>query len=421
MCLRACILSLLLVSGVWAEDCCSLSGHIATEIRDSSSKALDDGSVLQQDVEASYKDVQNNFQAHLDLHYQLEDGEVGSQLNQLSVEKQVDNLSFRLGRMTRSDSLGFYSLDGVLLSRTKSLHSLQASLGIPRKIDHYQSVHIDRLFGAAWRYSAKPNTVALWNRHSLYLSTIGLQLQHLRDSDNASSQSRLGFSLAGGQVTVSKAQRARVQMQADLDIDHGYLYKANFAVDMPVTNAKNLLRTEISTFKPQKEVLDFQQRFYQLYSHGKQSRLQSSYFYRIDYQKQAMFTLRYVERENASSGIGSNLTLLTRHKDGLKQELRFDALHMNNDSVLTLYARRSSSLNALLRYRAGFALQQMQGNSNENNRALVVEYKLEYMPSIESYLSVYLKGSLNNRKANDLFVSLKYAWYFDKAAKRLQQ
>ena len=416
MFLRVIVLAFSYIGAVSAEDCCSVSGQLSTQFKYLNGSA-DDGLSQQHYLDAVYALPNNSARGYLGMGFMDQNRKTEIQFKQAYFEKKSTIGEIRFGRLPVSDVLGFYSLDGLQYKRVLPHQSFEAKLGVPRKIEDFNSINVDQLLTLAWQYflpgSSANESVGL---QSLYRSTARFDLLHLRDSESKDKQSILGFTFIGRHNISPDLSRSNAHFSGNINIDSGELYKAKAQVDFPCCRRGGLFRLQLSAFKPQKEILDFNQRFYQYYATGHQVHFEPSLYRRLKNRRSTRFAIRYVDRENSNAGFGANMSLSTRYVDGLREELRLDVLHLNNDTIATAYARRSSAVNALLRYRLGVALQKSVDGHDENT-ILSAEYKVDYMPGSQTLVSMYMSSGFDRQKDNDYKLRIKVEWYFDKATR----
>ena len=157
---------------------------------------------IEEQADITYVDEEAGWRLGAALALRLENqNEWGSQgeIYHLYGERRLDGELFssvKVGRMQRSDALGFYTLDGVQLrGKTKQLGAQGFTLyaGRPGRIDDFQMVEADLLLGGEIQWDNRPLNYRLQN---IEIEAVGgrVELQHLR---KGASENRINWSVNG--------------------------------------------------------------------------------------------------------------------------------------------------------------------------------------------------------------------------------
>ena len=312
------------------------------------------------------------------------------------------------GRINRADALGFYTLDGLVGRIDYQAASVELYGGVPRRLEDDAKVSGDALYGLQCSLAAELGgyRMSRWQFDQVDMSA-GWQSVSNDGHDSllnwrAAAQARavdesselLNFSLSG-LYSISDRHLQAFDLDGWADLARG-----------------TRVRLALETFDAGQAALTFRERFYALYSQGRQTTLLASLGWNRHRSRQWLATVRRVARGEGDLGSGASLALTDRTRPGLTLEAKGDLLYLNAESSAALFLAASQSISSHDVVGIDIALQKEVTRVAEPNRLRAFALHLEH--GFEARL--YLTGSASYIRQNStheyrLNIALNY--YFD--------
>ncbi len=398
----------LYTTSVWSGDWQSLSGRIESLLV-FDNRHFKSESQLEQNTDLQFCDTKHGLYSGLNLSWRGQGQDISAlKLHQFFIEKNMHEFSIRAGRLQRSDTLGYYSLDGLALTIPTLHGKLEAHYGAPHHIEDYRSVDGNLLYGLNWRSNQLLHPISLM-REAFTLSYFSLGIQHFEDEG---SKDWFNFAATASYEKSKSTQPLKLDLQGSLRLDHPGIEELGVLLETN-SNSNNRLRVALNLFKPDRTMLTFRERFYSLYTIGRQATLKASYHNRVLHQNAWSASFRYVNHEIGADGFGVSGSTSFHQPDGAEGEVRFDALRLNKDFVATLYLGGSAAVDSRLRLDYSTALQFHDKALTGKNTAFAGEIKAEYMLDSNLYATIHATTVFNKNLDNEYRLLARLTWYFD--------
>ncbi len=331
------------------------------------------------------------------LRQRDEHGEV--RLNRLFAEKRFPSSGtwLTVGRTERSDSLGFYTLDGVMLDWSLEQLGFHFYAGIPGRIDDYRSIEGESLHGVELRFRpADPNR---------FLRRARLGWQHYLDG---TSSDRLSWGL-----TARTRNKVEYLFTGVYVLQEARLEEASGQVrgDM---GSKTGWQLSGQIYQPRRPWLTFRERFYSLYALGRQSVVRGAFHYRPRDRVEWSLDGRYVAREQGDSGHGLSGGARFWGDSGWRRELRFTLLRLGDDVTGGAWFRLGKPLGSRSRIGLSTALQYQDKALYGVDRSAGTELDLERMVRADLYFSLFASYLWNSRLDDEYRAGVRLTWYLDR-------
>lgn len=385
-----------------------LYGRIDARVQADNLYADSDG-FIEELADVTYVDEQQGLSSGLSMALRQGEENEGD-LYQLYLEKNLGQYSsFTFGRMQRADSLGFYILDGIsLITGNDSLMCFFYG-GIPRRIDDYTSVEADELYGIDVQFQDL-------GLHHLLPSTSFIVVQgrigwqHLVDD---AYQNRLNWGLSStGEISNG------VFTGFGLIFNGTYIIDDRYSEDILISahgdfKTKSRIQIDYERYSPDEPYLTFRERFYSVYTRGRQTALTGSVLFSSGENIEWTLRARTVDRESGANGYGGTAGVAMHKYSGTDYASQLDYLDLDQESALSLYMEVDSSLSYKTRARLGAALQHQEKLLSASNDAAGLELGVEYMLQPDLFFMFSLSHVWNSRLTDEYIYGLHLSYLFD--------
>ncbi|NOZ52825.1 MAG: hypothetical protein GXP08_06715 [Gammaproteobacteria bacterium] len=413
-CIRLLLIAAMILVGSVSQ--AGMSGRFETLIERDNRQFQSRGG-LEERLDMLYDNPVMGLRSGLTLGFFQGGNEHEETLYQFYVEKTLDKKGslLSIGRLQRSDALGFYTLDGLLFQQMADIASLTLYAGVPGRIEAFRSVDGEALYGAEVQTFAR--------RYGVYemRGRIGWQRliqDHVVDRLNVGwrgiqQQTITGFLPTAFSITgnylVDEYHWESVQFNAYKDFE---------------TDSR--LRMSYDRYEMGVDELTFKDRFYSLYARGRQSQLKTAYQFSHGTQHEWSVSGRRVVREFGGSGHGVLATMEYRDDQGWRLMAQFDRLALAEERAVGFYLEVSKPFSSTLRATFGGVLQQQQKRLVGGNRAVGAEVRLERLVRVKvlpssMQFSVQANYIDNSRLVNEYRVVLRLSYHFDDRMREMLQ
>lgn len=336
---------------------------------------------------------------------------------QLFLQKKIQewNVTFKGGRFQRSDSLGFYSLDGADILYQLPEYGLSFNVygGRPTRQEDVKSVTGDWLYGMELMSTQQIGWANTMMPIDTWLFRFGFQQFH---DDRTSTRLTMGNTITG-QFQQSYLHSYELAFMATLETHTG-VFEEVYASLMLDISEDSRFRASYSLYEPKSPYPTFKERFYSNYYNGRQDLLVLSFdqsitktfSYHIDAKRAA---------RNSGQDIGYGAQLGVRSFYFRDWELRadFDMLEFGLSSTYNLYfgSKYSLSAKSLLNFNLAFSLDQspLRVVKKGENKSVGAELKYRYKLYSDVFLDMSGTYIANSRLDDEYRIGLQATWYFD--------
>jgi len=373
---------------------------------------------IEEQVDVSYVDEQAGWRLATALSARLEDRAGGlfqGDIYHLYAEQSFNDgplSAVKIGRMQRSDALGFYTLDGAQAwGEVSQLGAQKFTLyaGRPGRIDDFYMVEADLLLGAELQWDNRP---LHYRFDTIDIESINgrVELQHLR---KGASENRISWSINGnGKLHQSSLSDLKLGFGGSYQFGQRQLEELLFSAEAR-RGRSEYLKLAYQSYSPSSPTLTFREQYYSLYVLGQQQEFAASYRLRPKNSLSWGAKGRLVTRENGLSGLGITGSLSQWQYFGADMSAQLDLLKLGSDNASTLYLEGERPLSALRRLRAALVLQHQQKQLAGDNNAFGFDGELEQMLSSTLYLSVALTHIWNSRLNDEYRYGVRLSYRFD--------
>lgn len=332
---------------------------------------------------------------------------------QAYVEKQIKewDSTIKAGRFQRSDSLGFYSLDGASLLYQMPEHGLSLNVygGQPTRQEDVRTVSGDWLYGIElmshqqinWQNSVMP--IDTW------LFRFGFQQFH---DETTSTRLNMGNTITG-QFEQSYLHAYELAFMATLETSTGVFEEVFTSLILDVTEDSRI-QASYALYEPKSPYPTFKEKFFSDYYHGRQDLL------RLNFDQALTDTFSYhlggkraARKSEHDIGYGAEVGVRSTYFRDWDLSADFDMLEFGESSSYNLYfgSEYSLSTKSLLNLNLAFSLD--TSPLYGKNKAAGTELKYRY--KLFSDVFIDLSGSyiVNSRLNDEYRVGLQATWYFD--------
>ncbi len=358
-----------------------------------------------------YDDPASNLRSGLSLALSQQQSDREAEITQIYLEKQLNGnrTLFSLGRLQRSDSLGFYALDGLLFKHVINKTMLTMYGGVPRRIENFRSIEGEALYGfdvqtSVTRFSCyKLDGRFGWQRFQQSGTVDRVNIGGRGIHQQATGFFPSAFSFSGSYLIDDEAWES-IQLSA-------YRNFENFA----------RLRLSYDTYEPINDKFTFKERFYSRYAHGRQSQFKAEYQFRQGYQQSWSLNGRRIIRELGGIGYATVASMDYRSNRGWRVTTQLDHLTLGDERFSGLYFETETALSSMLRGMLSGVLQQQQKRLASNNRSVGVEARLERRLKLKTlpsalWFSAQANYIHNSRLANEYRIIVRLKYRFDNRA-----
>lgn len=361
-------------------------------------------------------DMNAGFQA--DIRYQeiddlsQMDGELDQQINQIFLSQKIQNFNYTLGRFDRSDLLGFYTLDGLIVKYANQSWDARFHAGTPRKLEDYNNIEVDRIVGLDVNYHQNTINNSVVQKVNSYFGW-----QQLQDDE---TQNYIHFGITGDGSLENQITTRNQLSQIKMFFNGSYLVenKSTESINAGVQyNDKDfgLSRVTYTSWKPEEAELSFEEQFYSVFANGKQSILQADIFHNHKWDQQYYLRGRKVWHETGGDGVGFTF--------GFEQQAVFDkksgwiaqwdSLAINNDSIHSLYLSSNKNISASLRGHLDTALQYQKNDRVDDDSIVALQIGAEKMLQSDLFIDLNLRYIYNSNLHDEYRFGFRFSYLFD--------
>ncbi|NOR51157.1 MAG: hypothetical protein GQ470_00920 [Gammaproteobacteria bacterium] len=373
---------------------------------------------IEEQADVTYVDEDAGLRIGAALSLRLEDDDGGSpqgEIYHLYGEHTLHSKglsSVKVGRMQRSDALGFYTLDGTELRGKVSQFGAQGFslyVGQPRRIDDFHMVEADLLLGGEIQWGNRPLHYRL---DDIEIKELGgrIELQHLRKGE---SQSRINWSINGdGTLHQNRLSDLKLGFGGSYQIGQRNLEELLLSA-VARRGRDEYLKLEYQSYSPSSPTLTFREQYYALYALGRQSEFAASYRLHPKNSLSRGIKGRLVTREDGLNGIGLTGTVSRWRYVRIDMNAQLDLLKLGHDSATTLYLEGERPLTAMRRLRMALVMQNQKKALAGDNNAFGIDGELEQMLSSVLYLGVTFMHTWNSRLMDEYRYGVRLSYRFD--------
>lgn len=341
----------------------------------------------------------------------LEEG-FEAELFQAYVQKEFTafNSKIKAGRFDRSDSLGFYSLDGASVQvKMPKGFTVEVYGGRPLRQEDMKAVT------GEWVYGVELNSLQQLNWHNKYLpintwsTRLGVQQFH-----DQQTSTRISFgNIIEGQYKLSYLNAYEFSFMATLETESGAFEELFSSLLLDITKDSRI-RLNYSIYEPKAFYPTFKEKFYSTYYDGKQDLLMLSFNQQLSSTFSYHLSGKRAAREGkADVGYGFDMGLKSQYFSDWRLTADFDMLEFGESSSYNLYFGSQYSLSARSLLSLNLAYSLDEGALYAKNKAAGTEIKFRY--KVIKGLFMDLAGSyiVNSRLNNEYLAGVQVTWYFD--------
>lgn len=342
-------------------------------------------------------------------------GEYGMEgdIYQLYLEKEIKdwNTTFKGGRFQRSDSLGFYSLDGASVLYQMPEHGLSLNVygGRPTRQEDVQSVSGDWLYGIELLSTQDLN----WNNKVMPIDTwlfrFGFQQFH---DEHTSTRLTMANTIIG-EFEQNYLHAYELAFMATLETNTGVFEEVYASLMLDVTESSRI-RASYSLYEPKSPYPTFKEQFYSDYFQGRQDLLRLSFDQAVtDTFSYHVGGKRAARNEGQDIGYGAEVGVRSLYFRDWDLSADFDMLEFGTSNTYNLYfsSECSLSIKSLLRLNLAFSLD--NSPTYGENKAAGTELKYRYKLFSDVFLDVSGAYIVNSRLNDEYRIGLQATWYFD--------
>ena len=356
----------------------------------------------------------------LDLHAALDgmgrlsdlQNDSRAKLYQAYVRKDFKSLdsSLRLGRLQRTDNLGFYYLDGGDYRYSHGGLSVNFYVGRPGRIDHVLSVHGDSLYGGDvaqrlelhWDHAWSPVTVDILELRA------GYQRFKYRQ---AVDRFNLGFT-ATGRLGGGNGLPYEGTASGTYRTDRGALENVWMSGQLDLTG-KIRLRSSYEEYRPRNPFPTFRERFYTSLALGHQTLLKSSFHIKPSDDFGYYFGGQRATRGRGDDGYGVFGGASVKPLPGASVSGEVNYLELGKDRATSFYLSGAYSPGARWRVHVNTALRFENKQLYGENRAVGGELEVQYMFRNDLIFSAAGSHIWNTRINDEYLGAVQMIYYFD--------
>ncbi len=334
-------------------------------------------------------------------------------LYQLYAEKQIKewDSTIKAGRFQRSDSLGFYSLDGASWSYELSEYGLSFNVygGRPTRQEDVRSVSGDWLYGAEVMSNQQIN----WHNNILPIDTWMLRFGFQQFHDEHTSTRLTLANTIAGEFRHKFLHAYELSFMSTLETETGVFEEVFTSLMLDITEDSRV-QFNYSLYEPKSFYPTFKEKFYSEYYQGRQDLLS------LSFDQQVTDTLSYhiggkraTRKSEHDSGYGFDVGVKSSYFRDLVVTADFDMLEFGKSSSYNIYfsSQYSISANSLLNLNLAYSwdTSPLYGE----NRGAGTELKYRYKLYSDVFLDLAGSYIVNSRLNNEYLVGLQATWYFD--------
>ena len=332
---------------------------------------------------------------------------------QLYLQKQIQewHTTFKGGRFQRSDSLGFYSLDGASLLYQMPAYNLSLNIygGRPTRQEDVKSITGDWLYGI----ELLSNQAINWDNKILPIDTwlfrFGFQQFH---DDHTSTRLSMGNTIMG-QFEQSYLHAYELAFSATLETNTGVFEEVYASLLLDIT-AESRFRASYSLYEPKSPYPTFKEKFYSDYHHGRQDLLRLSFDQDVTNTFSYHIAAKRAARNTGQDiGYGAELGVRSFYFRDWELSADFDMLEFGDSNSYNLYFGSEYSLSSKSLVNLNLAFSLDNSPLYGENKAAGTELKYRYKLYRDVFLDLSGTYIVNSRLNNEYRVGLQATWYFD--------
>ena len=337
-----------------------------------------------------------------------QDDDLDAGLYSLWLKKKLSGIfdEMRLGRLPRADGLGLYTLDGVSLSTRKTEEEVLSWLfyvGKPVRSDDLSTQVAHRLLGAELNYSVSDLDAFAYLRGKL-------EWQRLEDNG---WQNHVGWSLAAEHSFDAGLAQSWV-----MDFFGHCAMNGNGCDDIMFSNDFNLsqhrqLHLSYKSWNAGNDSQGFKQHFYARFAQGRQHQLTAEYSFKTRYNRQWLWHVQNLWREQGETGYGFALELTQREESGQLQIARVENIVLADDHQISAFYDLKKFISSTTKVRTGVAMQLYRNALHGTGRLSGIDFSVEQRMYRSTYLSMSCARWWDSQNADEYRFALELSYHFD--------
>ena len=393
-----------------------LSGQLQTTVENNNSRFRSESSI-EELLDIAYSTPEKDFSVNLSLALIQQQDNSDSELYQFYLQQDFNNAADRLslGRFFRTDTLGYYSLDGLQFRHKAGETILNFYAGIPSRIEAFRSIDGDALYGISLKtltsmfYDYKVDARLGWQRLDKVTHEQRYHFGMRANVNEGNANLRPTALSMSASYVAEAAQWESAQLNTRWDLEEN-----------------SMLRIDYETYEPVSDDISFRDRFYSLYSRGRQTQLKAAYQFKYNYQQVWSMAARQVDHEFGGEGYAGMFTIEHRSNKGLRISGKAELLELQTERVSSLFIDADKTLSSSLRGGISSVLQQQEKQLTGGNQSFGMELRLEHMigaKSLPSDLKLEAVAShiWNSRLEDEYRVLLNFSYKFGNKQKAVEQ
>ena len=402
--LRCCLVLMLVVANSHA----GISGRFEI-LAELDNRRLASEAELEERLDLSYQNPNKKINAGLSLGFVQYGNNHNEELSLLYVEKHLDEKGSlaSIGRLQRADSLGFYTLDGLHLEQRGGWGSLTIYGGVPGRVENYRSVDGDALYGID--FQTKQINVKRYEFDGR------LGWQYFKEK---TSEERINL---GGRFTHKEKPAGMwptaISFSVSYRVKETTWENTQFSVHRDVADVVRL-RLDYETYEPSENELTFKERFYSLYSRGRQSETKAGIQFKQNRQISWHLSGKHLSREFGSHGSGVTAGMDYQGLRGWQLSTQLDQQALSEERIHGFYIESRKTLTSFMRLSLSGVVQRQQKQLVGDNRTLGVDAILERRFTVKAlpspiWLSFETSYIDNSRLSDEYRIALRARYHFD--------
>ncbi len=332
---------------------------------------------------------------------------------QAYVEKQIKpwHSKIQVGRFQRSDSLGFYSLDGAAWLYEMPEYGLSVNVygGKPTRQEDVRSVSGDWLYG----FEVMSHQQLNWQNDVLSIDTwllrFGFQQFH---DEHTSTRLTVGSTIAG-QFQSDFLHAYELSLMTTLETNTGVFEEVFSSLLLDFTEYSRL-RIGYSLYEPKSPFPTFKEQFYSDYYRGRQDLLRVSFDQSLtDTFSYHLGGKRAARNTGHDIGYGFDIGVESRYFRDLALSADFDMLEFGKSDSYNLYFGSAYSFTAKSIISLNLAYSLDTSALYGENKAAGTELKIRYKLYSDVFLDLSGSYIANSRLNDEYQAGLQVTWYFD--------
>lgn len=351
------------------------------------------------------------------------------------------NTTLKLGRFEQTDTLGFYTLNGVsaaYLSDNKNL-SLEVYAGKPQRFDDLQTAKGNVVIGAKgfwhrelqWRSELARISVNTLDVRVGYQYFEGRDMSFYNPANLDAAQAipnagaykvSMGANVAG-QLLWPWLKKYESRFIGAYRLDTHTIEDLQVETQLDV-NDKTGGRVAYEYYRPNRTANPtFREQFYSQYGFGKQQLLRVSVHHQWgDYLTMFVGGIHSAQAAG-DDGYGFNAGAGSRYFRNYRPSFEVDHLHLNQDKVTAFYLKNEYFINSRNSVILSLALRDEQKQLYERNWVKGAETRWNYMLKNNMVLGITGKYIWNSRDelADEFLAAVQLTYYFDNFKPKTEQ